>query len=69
MQIGEYEIPEDWESMTCIYNCGFILVWKRGLSNDSGNQMDRHILLSHTGPLPSFMDWFRFRRRGNNESR
>jgi hypothetical protein len=65
MRIGEYDIPEDWESMSCIYNCGFVLVWQRGKSFDSGTQMDRHILIEHTQPMPSFMDWFRFRRREN----
>ena len=65
MRVGEYEIPEHWESMSCIYNCGFILVWERGKSYDSGLAMDAHIELEHIKPLPSFFDWFRFRRRDN----
>ena len=65
MQIGEYDIPEDWESMTCIYNCGYILVWQRGKSNNSGLAMDSHILIEHTDPIPSFWDWFRFRKKGD----
>jgi hypothetical protein len=65
MRVGEYDIPEHWESMSCIYNCGFILVWERGKSYDSGLAMDAHIEMEHIKPLPSFFDWLRFRRRDN----
>ena len=65
MIVGGHDIPEDWESMTCIYNCGYILVWKRGQAFDSGLQMETHIYLEHERPLPTFLDWFRFKRRDN----
>lgn len=64
MRIGDYDIPEDWESMSCIYNCGYILVWKRGQTYDTGLTMEAHIMLEHEKPMPSFFDWFRFRRKG-----
>lgn len=63
MKFGEYEVPDDWESMSCIYNCGYVLVWRRGGGHDSGLQMDSHIYLEHERPMPNLWDWFRFRRR------
>jgi hypothetical protein len=62
MRVGEYEIPPDWESMSCIYNCGYVLVWERGKSFSSGSQMDEHLLIHHSGPQ-SFFDWFKFWRK------
>ena len=67
MRVGDYEIPENWESMSCMYNCGYILVWERKVNggSDAGSEMERHIIIHHTYPLPSLWDWFRgFRRRG-----
>lgn len=62
MKVGEYDIPDNWESMTCIYNCGFILVWERGKAFDAGLRMDTHIELSHPEPS-SLFHWLRFWRR------
>ena len=63
MKIGDYDIPPDWESMSCVYNCGFILVWERGKSFGAGLQMDEHIRLTHPEPSNIF-NWFRFWTRG-----
>lgn len=62
MKIGEYEIPPDWESMSCIHNCGFVLVWERGKSYSAGLQMDEHIQISHPEPFGIF-NWLRFWRK------
>lgn len=67
MQVGDWEIPEDYESMTCIYNCGYILVWKRSPlgGSDAGNEMDKHIIINHSYPIPTVWEWFKgFRRKG-----
>lgn len=63
MQVGEYEIPEGWDSMTCIYSCGFILIWKMGSpeSEGVGTVMNLHLTL-HDSPKPTIKDWFRFGR-------
>lgn len=67
MRVGDYDIPEDWESMSCVYNCGYVLVWKRSpiAGTDAGSQMDLHMLINHKKPFPSFADWLRgFRKKG-----
>jgi hypothetical protein len=40
-----YEIPEGMESMTCINNCGFIIIWQIGKSEGVGQRMDEHLAL------------------------
>lgn len=37
-----YEVPEGMESMTCINNCGFIILWSVGSSDGVGERMDDH---------------------------
>ena len=63
MDIGDYSIPEGWESMTCIYNCGFVLVWELG--SPEGTLvlpvMTGH-LEQHKTPRPSLRDWFTNRK-------
>lgn len=63
MELGDYIIPEGWESMSCIYNCGFFLVWQQGSPEGDkvGMVMDGH-LSGHTEIRPTFMDWFRYGR-------
>jgi hypothetical protein len=60
MQVGEYNIPEGWESMSCFYNCGFLMVWEIGSpqSLSAGTVMEAH-LEGHKGTPLSFLDWFR----------
>lgn len=60
MQVGEYNIPEGWESMSCFYNCGFLMVWEVGSlqSLSAGTVMEAH-LEGHKESPPSFLDWFR----------
>jgi hypothetical protein len=63
MQVGEYDIPEGWDSMTCIYNCGFILIWQMGSpeADNVGTLMRLHLGI-HDSPKPSIRDWFKFGR-------
>ncbi len=60
MQVGEYNIPEGWESMSCYYNCGFLLVWEVGSpeSLNAGIVMEGH-LDGHRESPPSFLEWFK----------
>lgn len=37
-----YEVPEGMESMSCINNCGFIILWAVGNSDGVGERMDDH---------------------------
>lgn len=66
MKIGDFDIPEDWETMTCIYECGFILIWERKSGGgDVGDTMERHLVLEHS---PSDYPFFqRFYRKGKHE--
>jgi|TARA_R110000868_G_scaffold74293_5_gene214771 hypothetical protein len=66
MRVGEYDIPEGYESMSCIYDCGFLLVWQNGSpeSLNAGLVMDGH-LAGHEAPKPSIWDFFRF-GKGND---
>lgn len=65
MIVGEYEIPEGYESMSCIYNCGFILVWSLSETiGDVGGVMDTHIADAHTAK--EFPMFFKFRKGKNN---
>jgi len=69
MIIGDYEIPEGFESMSCIYNCGFILVWshKEG-AGDVGSVMDNHIALTHIKPeMPLLHRFFLRKEKGKDE--
>jgi hypothetical protein len=63
MNIYDYEIPEGWESMTCIYNCGFLIAWEQGSpeAQHAGNVMDGH-LAGHEAPKPTLWDLIRFRK-------
>jgi len=67
MELGDYIIPEVWESMYCIYNCGFFLVWKQGSPEEKnvGTVMEGH-LDGHNEVRPSFMDWLRYGRGKGN---
>lgn len=66
MKVGDYDIPEDWESMSCIYNCGYLLVWERALGGgDVGGQMDAHIATEHS--KQEFPLFERFFRKGKDE--
>ena len=67
MKVGDYDIPEDWESMSCIYNCGYLLVWERRLGGgDVGERMETHIAIEHTrDEFPLFNRLF---KKGKNES-
>lgn len=57
-----YEIPEGFESMTCIYNCGFILIWSlKDGARDVGSVMDTHIAEHHADR--EFPLFFRFRKK------
>lgn len=40
-----YEVPEGMESMSCIYNCGFIILWAVGKDDGVGERMDDHFAL------------------------
>ena len=51
MKIGEYDIPEGWESMSCFNNCGFILIWQVGEGEDVGEKMDIHYQECPSFPL------------------
>jgi hypothetical protein len=62
MKLGEYEIPPNWESMSCIHNCGFVLVWERGKSYSAGLQMDEHVRVTHL-ESSSLFHWLKFWRR------
>lgn len=45
-----YEIPEGMESMTCMNNCGFIIIWPVGGHEGVGEEMDKHIVTCPTQP-------------------
>jgi len=67
MIIGEYDIPEGFESMTCIYNCGFILVWSHAEgAGDVVGVMNNHLALTHIKPEMPLLHRF-FLRRGKDE--
>lgn len=38
-----YEVPEGMESMSCINNCGFIILWAVGNYHGVGERMDYHM--------------------------
>ena len=63
MKVGDYEVPENFESMSCIYNCGFVLFWERGTYTDAGNRMTELMILAHPEPQTSFWAWLRTWRR------
>lgn len=65
MIVGNHEIPEGYESMSCIHNCGFILVWSLSeVIGDVGGIMDTHIAEVHTEiEFPMF---FKFRKGKKN---
>lgn len=63
MRVGDYEVPAGWETMSCIYNCGFVLMWKQNEYTDAGFVMDRHITLAHPEPQTSMFNWMKFWRR------
>lgn len=54
-----YEIPEGMESMSCINNCGFIIIWQVGRSEGVGEEMDRHMTM-----CPTNIPKKRFRTKG-----
>ena len=65
MRVGDYDIPEEYESMSCIHNCGFILVWERALgAGNVGDVMDTHLANEHAER--EFPLFFRF-RKGKND--
>lgn len=37
-----YEIPEGMESLSCIFNCGFIILWAVGNDDGVGDRMETH---------------------------
>jgi hypothetical protein len=43
--------------MSCIYSCGFLLVWLQGEGAGAGNAMMEHYMESHQPPLPTLQDW------------
>lgn len=45
-----YEIPEGMESMSCMNNCGFIIIWQVGKSDGVGEEMDRHLYMCPSQP-------------------
>ena len=47
-----YEIPEGMESMSCIHNCGFIILWNVGAHEGVGEQMDEHLLFCNGRKIP-----------------
>jgi hypothetical protein len=57
MKVYGYEIPEGTESMSCIYSCGFLLVWLQGEGAGAGNAMMEHYMEDHKPPLPTLQDW------------
>lgn len=63
MELGQYDIPEGYESMTCIHNCGFFIVWASGSpeSHYVMEVMNGH-LAGHKEIKPSFLDWLRYGR-------
>lgn len=63
MEIAGYEIPSGWESLTCIYDCGFFIVWEVGSpeSHHAMFVMEGH-LEGHKAIRPTFLDWFRYGR-------
>jgi len=67
MELGDYIIPEGWESMSCIYNCGFFLVWQHGTPEEKnvGMVMSGH-LEGHGDDKASFLSWI-WNRKGKNE--
>jgi hypothetical protein len=66
MIVGGHEIPEGFESMSCVYNCGFILVWNILEDvGDVGGIMDTHIAEKHTNK--TFPLFYRFLKRGNDD--
>ena len=48
-----YEIPEGYESMTCVHNCGFIIIWKSGNHEGVGEKMDSHLVECPSKPKRS----------------
>jgi hypothetical protein len=63
MEIAGFDIPSGWESMSCIHDCGFFIVWKIG-SPESFNVamvMEGH-LEGHEAIRPTFWDWLRYGR-------
>ena len=66
MIVGGHEIPEGYESMSCFYNCGFMLVWNMYEEvGDVGGVMDTHISENHTDR--NFPLFYRFLKRGKND--
>ena len=61
MQVGEYDIPEGWESMSCFYNCGYLLVWKVGSpeADNAGILIEGHYE-QHKESTPTFGDWLKY---------
>jgi hypothetical protein len=37
-----FELPDGYESISCIHNCGYFVVWKIGASEGVGEEIDYH---------------------------
>jgi hypothetical protein len=63
MYIGDKEIGEGWESMSCPFCDGFIVVWEAGVGSlfDPTLPFAKHMKEIHQTPIPDLTGWRRKR--------
>lgn len=57
MEIGDHEIGEGWESMTCPYLDGFIVLWESGMDSDPTIAFSEHMKSNHSVNIPDLTIW------------
>jgi hypothetical protein len=57
MDIGDHEIGEGWESMTCPYLDGFIVIWEVGQDLDPTVAFAEHMNRVHKIHFPDLNIW------------
>lgn len=57
MELNDYEIGEGWESMTCPYLDGFVVLWEVGIGDDPTIAFSEHMKTVHQIPFPDLIVW------------